>query len=163
MIAYHPTYAARVRDLSFVGASDAEIARIVGVSLSTLSQWKTMYPEFAMAWEDGRVQADAKVAGALFKRACGYKEEKWKDTKDGRLCEEVLYPPDVKACVFWLTNRQPELWKNKIEYDGQIVDTASTDKLSELEAARRIAYALTKATLQIGNEHDGHTADPSKT
>ena len=153
MIEYHPTYAARVRDLSHLGATDAEIAHIVGVSLSTLKNWRERYPEFAAAWDDGRIQADMKVAGALFKRACGYEITKWKETDDGMLRELVHYPPDVKACTFWLTNRRPEQWQNKIEHDVGNNGKLIIDQLSELEAARRIAYALTKAT-QGGDDND---------
>lgn len=158
MIKYHPTYAARVRDLSFVGATDSEIAKIIGVSLVTMKLWAEQYPDFAAAWQDGKMQADFKVAGALFKRACGYDYTGWKETKDGMFREFVHIPADVKACTFWLTNRRPDQWQNKIEHDVGDKAKVVIDQLSELEAARRIAYALTKATQ--GGDDDGEHSKP---
>ena len=34
--------------------------------------------------------------------------------------EEVYIKPNVKAQIFWLTNREPERWRNKVE--AAIVD-----------------------------------------
>jgi hypothetical protein len=31
------------------------------------------------------------------------------------------YPPDTTACIFWLKNRQPEIWRDKVE--GQHLHT----------------------------------------
>jgi hypothetical protein len=31
------------------------------------------------------------------------------------------YPPNVSAAKFWLTNRQPQLWKEKVEVEQQNV------------------------------------------
>lgn len=145
MTEFDRSYIPRVRDLSWAGLNDSEISRLLGISVSTLRAWAERYPEFAMAWEDGRLQADTKVIGALFKRACGYEKTKWKETKDGTMMEQVHYPPDVKACIFWLTNRRPEQWVDKVEHDLGSAGKVIGDNISEMEAARRIAYALSKA------------------
>lgn len=161
MIEYHPTFSARVRDLAMLGATDAEICSILGISKTTYDRWVERYPDFAAALKDGRVQADVKVVAALYKRALGFKETKIKETKDGLFREEVVYPPDVKACAFWLTNRRPDQWKNKVEHEVESKGV-TIDQLSEMEAARRIAFALTKAT-ENWSDDNGNTANPSKT
>ena len=148
MTQYHPSYEARVRDLSFVGATEAEIARIFGVSVSTLRSWAERYPAFASAWEDGKIQADAKVAASLYQRAIGYKTTKWKETKDGMFQEQVVYPPDVNAQVFWLSNRRPELWKRNVD-ESASGKPVTPDMINDVEVARRIAYTLTKASNAI--------------
>ena len=27
------------------------------------------------------------------------------------------YPPDTTACIFWLKNRQPALWRDKVQQE----------------------------------------------
>ena len=164
MIEYHPSYAVRVRDLCFVGATDAEIARIVGVSLTTLQAWREKYPDFNSAWQDGRLQANAKVAAAMFKRACGYEYTKWKETDTGIVREQVHVPADVKAGIFWLTRRSPELWPAEDKKDQGSLTVGGEDfsTMSEIEIARRIAYALTKASHQLieDQNHGNPTREP---
>lgn len=145
---YHVSFAARVRDLCYVGASNSEIASLLGVSVQTLERWRNEYPEFAAAWKDGKAHADAKVAASLFKRTQGYEIETWKETKDGRMREVKHIPPDVNACIFWLVNRRPENWQQRVEHVVPNGTTMDADALTELEAARRIAFALSKAYYQ---------------
>ena len=144
-IEYHISYAARVRDLCYLGASQIEIAKLLGISVPVLAEWKDKYPEFAMAWRDGGQMANARVAGALFKRACGYNYNVEKETKDGTFTEEKHAPPDVGACIFWLTNRNADLWQSKVEHGGVVKHVAELDQNSEVEIARRVAFALSKA------------------
>lgn len=49
-------------------------------------------------------------------------------------------PPDTRAAVFWLANRQPDAWKNesKIEHTGQIKTTSLPPDLS-LEQLQKLA------------------------
>jgi transcriptional regulator with XRE-family HTH domain len=163
MNTYQPSYAARVRDLSMAGLKDAEIARLLGVSLTTLHAWEERYPEFASAWRDGRLQADAMVVGALFKKACGYKINKYKETKDGIFREEVIIPVDTAACIFWLTNRQADMWKPKSDENPGGRGTLIVDDMDDLEAARRIAFVLAKATQDLIGEQSNDQANPPET
>ena len=71
-----------------------------------------------MSLKAGKSQADAEVADRLFKRATGYSH---KDTKfatfEGKITDAKEftkhYPPDTIACIFWLKNRRPELWRTR--------------------------------------------------
>ncbi len=152
---YHPSFAPRVRDQCYLGATDREIADLLGVSVGLLKKWREEIPEFAYAWKDGAAHADAKVVASLFKRACGYDYDGWKETKDGRFEERVHVPPNVQACIFWLTNKRPTAWTNVPTQ--QLLPTGSIiplDSMSEIEIARRIAYALANAThALIEGEH----------
>lgn len=141
---YHVSMVARVRDQCYLGARPAEIADLLGVSLGTLDQWRLRYPDFDHAWRSGTEHANAKVAAALFKRACGYEVEITKTTKDGVFTETKHMPPDVSACIFWLTNRRGDLWSRGEQVEvGK--DKPATESISDIEAARRIAFALTSA------------------
>ena len=48
--------------------------------------------------------------------------------------------PDVTAQIYWLNNRRPDRWRNKISQDG----SGTLDKLDALlEEAKRAAYTET--------------------
>lgn len=147
MTDYHKSFIPRVRDLGYLGATDAEIANMIGVSVTKLRQWLEQYPEFAAAYDDGKLHASAKVAASLFKRAVGYDVMKVRTTPQGTIRETVHIEPSVPACIFWLTNKRPEQWKSKVEHElpGGV---SVTDALSDIESARRIAFALAKAMNQ---------------
>lgn len=171
---YHITFAARARDLRLAGVPNARIAEILGVSLNMLMKWREEYPEFDMAWRVGGTDADAKVAACLFKRATGYdtKKKREKFNADGDLIETieetVHVAPDVPACIFWLVNRQPDLWRQRIENTIPGGSAPPVDAISNEEAARRIAFALAKgfqAAIEDKSRiiENGNPTDPPET
>lgn len=76
------------------GLTDEQIAHNIGISRSTLSEWKNKYPDFSDALKRSKEVADYEVENALFKKA-----------KMG----------DVTAQIFWLKNRRPEKWRDKAD------------------------------------------------
>jgi hypothetical protein len=110
------------RRLALLGLTDDETAGVFGVSVRTLHRWKREHAEFAQALEAGKRPADAAVAEALFRRACGY------TAADGR-----HIPPDTVACIYWLKNRRPEAWRDKVE-----VEQRHSFSDADREALRRI-------------------------
>ena len=114
--------------------TDAEMAREMGVSSSTYYDWLKRYPEMSEAVTRARASADARainesVEESLLDAARGgvrtlKKPMKVRFDERGRRVEneEIVYAdeqvyiqPNVKAQIFWLTNRAPERWRNKIE------------------------------------------------
>ena len=71
-----------------------EISDKVGISRSTLAEWKKKYPEIEKALSQGKEVADYAVESSLYKRALA---------------------GDVTACIFWLKNRKPRKWRDKPE------------------------------------------------
>lgn len=102
------------------GWIDTRIAAQIGISPSTLYDWKRKYPEIADALAEGKEVVDAKVENALLKRALGYE---YKETRrEGQLggAAKIIettrhIPPDVAAGIFWLKNRKPDVWREKVE------------------------------------------------
>lgn len=102
------------------GWIDTRIAAQIGISPSTLYDWKRKYPEIADALAEGKEVVDAKVENALLKRALGYE---YKETRrEGQLggATKIIettrhVPPDVAAGIFWLKNRKPDVWREKVE------------------------------------------------
>ena len=108
------------------GLIDEQIAKNMGITPSTLYEWKKNYSEISESLKKGKEVVDIQVENALLKRALGYsyKEIKEEKTVDGKrvtvTTKEVV--PDTTAQIFWLKNRRPERWRDKqdIEHSGQM-------------------------------------------
>jgi hypothetical protein len=112
-----PEYASQAEKLCRLGATDAELADLLGVSVRTISAWKTRHLDFRQALKGGKTEADDRVERALYHRAMGYSHEVEKPMvvdKDLRIVTYTEHlPPDTTACIFWLKNRKPEEWRDK--------------------------------------------------
>jgi len=113
------------------GLSDEQIAKNIGISTSTLYEWKKKYSEFSEALKKGKEVIDRQVENALLKRALGYEYEEVKQIiekddngKDRKRIEKIIkhVAPDVTAQIFWLKNRKPQEWRDKqqIEHSGDM-------------------------------------------
>jgi hypothetical protein len=95
------------------GLTLKEMAAEFKVALSTLQEWQRKYPEFAYALDEGRDKADARVTASLYQRALGIKESIRVLNRKGEVVEVDIYEkPDTTACIFWLKNRRPDLWRD---------------------------------------------------
>jgi hypothetical protein len=103
---YDPAMPQTAFKLALLGLVDAEIADVLGVSERTLHRFKRQHPEFAEALTLGKGPANAAVAASLYQRAIGYTDPAGKH-----------YPPDVVAQIFWLKNRRPHQWRDRVELD----------------------------------------------
>ena len=113
---YLVAYNKRAKRLALLGCTDAQIAASFEVSEQTINSWKQKFPKFLESLKKGRVDADGKVVRSLYERATGYSHP---DTHFTVIDEEVIatpttkhYPPDTSACIFWLKNRRPDLWRD---------------------------------------------------
>lgn len=113
------------------GLSNEQIAHNIGINQDTLYTWVKKYPEFSEALSRGKEVTDIVAENALYQKAIGIKETIMKPIKLKQILykngkrisekeyikmvpEEVYVPPDVKALIFWLTNRKSE-WRDKQE------------------------------------------------
>ena len=76
------------------GLTDEQIAHNMGISTTTLYEWKKKYAEIADTLKKTKEVVDRQVENALFKKAC-----------EG----------DTTAMIFWLKNRRPNDWRDKRE------------------------------------------------
>lgn len=105
------------------GLTDEQLATKMGISRSTLADWKIKYPDISDALKRGKEVVDIEVENALLKRAKGYEylEEKVeieelpggviKSRKVVQTIKQVA--PDVGAAAFWLKNRHPDVWRDR--------------------------------------------------
>lgn len=113
------------------GKTDDEIAKLVGISRSTLGEWKKKHEKISEALSTGKDYADRLVENSLYRAALGYTVTNKKPIKtrhvtyeDGKKIKEdevieyaeetVHVEGDTKAIVFWLENRMPE-WRKRCE------------------------------------------------
>lgn len=114
---YRQEYAEQARKLCLLGYTDKQLADFFEVNESTITRWKQKYPEFRTSIKKGKVVADAQVVDSLYNRALGMEVEEVEVRGDGddeikRVTKKYI-PPDTTAQIFWLKNRQPELWRDK--------------------------------------------------
>lgn len=130
------------------GKTDEEVAQEIGISRSTLFEWRLSTPELSETVRMAKKQADYEVVNSLFKNATGYayteqipvKLKSSKYDEHGRKTEEERveivtiqkwHEADVPAQIFWLKNRDPENWRDKREYevksDGAKVEFLTPD------------------------------------
>lgn len=98
------------------GLSIKQTAARMGVDLRTLNTWRKKYPEFDTVLQEGKEYTLAKVERSLFERATGYdyQEEVW-ELIEGEIRLVRVFkkhaPPDVKAILSFLYNRDPQRWR----------------------------------------------------
>ena len=126
----NPEIEAKLFKLAAMGLTDKQLAAAVDISEATLNNWKTD-TQFLESLNAAKADEDGNVRRSLYQRAMGYKHMDTKMFYDKDLGEVVAheyvkhYPPDTTACIFWLKNRDPEQWRDKVDHShsGQ-VDTS---------------------------------------
>ena len=116
------------------GLTNEQIAKNLGINPDTLYKYQKEHPEFSEALKKGKEIADYEVENALYKRAIGYMyDEITKEIKeDGKKVVKVVTKqviPDTTAQIFWLKNRKPKQWKDKIDVE----DEANKETLKKLD------------------------------
>lgn len=111
------------------GKTDAQVARIIGVSRRTINNWKGRDADLLHTIKESKSIADDLVEASLFSRATGYSHAEEKIfVYEGipiRVPTVKHYPPDVTAGIFWLCNRQPDRWKRGVNGALEPVDQSS--------------------------------------
>lgn len=110
------------------GKSDEDIAEELGISGTTLRNYRESHPSLHVAIQEGRdTWAVTKVEASMVKRAIGYEVEEVTEEEGGKHGKRTIktkkhIPPDTKAGIFILTNRAPERYSNnqKIEHTGEV-------------------------------------------
>lgn len=134
-----------IEGLAREGLSDEQIALKMGIGTSTYYRWQEEHREFREALKKGKAPVDIQVENALLKRALGYtstetieeltttgqKDQNGRDIIKEKHVRKVTreIPPDVGAIVFWLKNRKPKQWRDKIE---ALPESQTNDLLASL-------------------------------
>lgn len=118
---YREEYAEQAAKLCKLGATDADLAMFFEVAPSAIYRWKLNFPEFKDAIQRSKDEVDATVEQSLYRRATGYSHSAVKIMQYEGGAVEVPYvehyAPDPASMIFWLKNRQPERWRDKVEHE----------------------------------------------
>jgi hypothetical protein len=113
---------AQVQRIAELHMTDKEISYALGISPQTLDTYKKKYPKFLESLKKGKAVTDQKVVLSLFQRATGYTApDVHISTYEGKVTKTAIlkhHPPDPTACIFWLKNRQPEQWRDRVAVEG---------------------------------------------
>lgn len=113
------------------GFTEQELADFYKVSRQTIYNWKDD-KAFSLHLKRAKKNADKKVERSLYERATGYEH---KDVKmfcyEGQIIKEEYIkhiPPDPTSMIFWLKNRNPTEWRDKIdhEHSGELKTVSET-------------------------------------
>lgn len=88
------------------GLTDEQIAEKLGISKDTFYQYKKKYPDFSDSLKKGKEIVDYQVENALLQNAMN---------------------GNITAQIFWLKNRKPHKWKDKVDVE------ANNDELNKVE------------------------------
>jgi len=142
------------RGLSMQGFTMDEIADRMLIARSTVYEWMEQYDEFSDAIKTGKEMPDLAAESTLMKKVIGfdYTETKSilnvdaKGTPQPARIESTTkkFIPDTTALIFWLTNRRPDRWRHKMDFEVDIknndLEKMTKDELSakikELEEVR---------------------------
>lgn len=115
-----PDMLPQVKAIAWRGLTDDEIAHTFGVDPELLAKWKSTYPSFREAIENGRTHADCQVVESLFKECVGYEyTEEVAAGKNGTIKSlRKRARPNGDLIKFWLKNRQREFWSERTSIDG---------------------------------------------
>lgn len=152
---YKPEYVNVARAMFLLGSTIEQLADALSVCERTIYNWQRDHIEFFHAIKDAGRYADGRVAEALFNRALGYShpDEEIKVINDEvvRVPTVKHYPPDPNSMRYWLNNRQPHTWKQKVEVFEE-VSVSSFPPVEELDAMyeRTLKQAAQNERLLLG-------------
>lgn len=109
-----------VEEWSRLGLTEQQISKNLGISRSTLNDFKNKHRELKEAIRKGREVAVAELENGLYKRALGFNYEETKvsirviDGREVRFTEKSTkyQAPDVGACIILLKNKDRPNWSN---------------------------------------------------
>ena len=132
------------------GLTDEQIALKMGIGISTFYEWLNKFPDLSDAIKKGKAPVDIEVESALLKRALGYDyEEVITEVEEipvgkGSDGQQIIHqkkhirkikkhmPGETAAQIFWLKNRRPGRWRDKVESAPEVANEL-LQSLMELE------------------------------
>lgn len=90
------------------GLTDEQIANNMGIAKSTYYVWKDTYPELSNSLKKGKEVVDYEVENALLNNALS---------------------GNITAQIFWLKNRRPDKWRDRVEHNYGADELSKVDKI----------------------------------
>lgn len=136
-----------------MGATDQQLAEYFDVDVTTIWAWKNERKEFFNATKLGKDSADYRVERSLYERAVGYShpDVDIRTVSCGDGVSEVVqtpiikhYPPDPASMIFWLKNRKPREWRDKIDATVSNPDGSNLIDVMSVKVAQVLAAQMAR-------------------
>lgn len=103
------------------GFTDVRICEFFEITRQTLDNYKKIHKKFFASLKKWKQIADQTVVRSLWERANGYEHPaevifQYRG-EVVRAQTTKKYPPETLACIYWLNNRQPQDWRQKVAVD----------------------------------------------
>lgn len=119
---FDPELTLKTQELCANGATAREVAEYLEVSEATIYRWAHAHQGFREALKTGRDAADERVEQSLYRKAVGYTFDSVHiSSYQGEVTMTPIVehvPPDTTAAIFWLKNRKPAEWRDRVEHTG---------------------------------------------
>lgn len=120
---FNEEIAEKIITLYAEGKTEEQVAEIIGKTEPTLRNWKKAHQQFFWATQEAKAFADSLVERAGFKAATGYYYEEESETDKGVVVQKKYARPDPTMIKYWLNNRKPKQWKDRVEVQMETKDT----------------------------------------
>lgn len=103
----------QIKQLASAGCTNREIAKAIGIGITSFCDYQSQYPEFSVALNEARLKGISEVKKALFKKAIGFEYEEKKTyikrDDEGKECKyteitKKYSAPDSSAIQMYLRN-----------------------------------------------------------
>lgn len=132
----------RITEWMESGLSLKQLSQNMGIAYGTLFEWQKDFAELSDTIKKGQMVVTEHIENAMYQAATGYtyEEETSELMSNGemKVVKKVTksQAPNVAAQIFWLKNKSPELWKDKVEvkneHEGTItIEMGEMDKWSK--------------------------------
>lgn len=156
--AFKPEFVAQAKKLCALGATEAELADFFGVSINTITNWKSQFEDFLGALKLGKETSDDRVSVSLYRRATGYTFDAVKIFMPAGAKKPVYaeyrehVPPDTTACIFWLKNRRPQEWRDVQRHEHGL--PGEFERLDDMQLVEELRTDAEKLGLALPDEGD---------
>jgi hypothetical protein len=128
------------------GCSIDDITKKIGVDPRTFRAWRKKCPQLEEVLVSGKEITNARIVDALYKRATGFEyDEITRELVEGEMRVTKIVtkyvPPETKAILAWLYNRQSESWRaiqQPIDMDTPALTSADDMLVTIREAAEKV-------------------------
>lgn len=116
------------------GLTEEQVAKKLGIAVSTFSEYKLKYSELMEALKKGKEDLIEELEDSLYKRAMGYNYTETKEEyENGGLTKRTTtvkhITPDTGALIFALKNLKPNKWSNSDRVEIVNPESAKEDSL----------------------------------
>lgn len=155
-------YLAQIKDWRKMGATDTEIADVLGIHVATLSSWKKKHVELNKALRAGTELMILEIKASLLKQALGYRERDVRTIvkHDVIVQQEVFdkyFPPNERAAAMILRNYD----KDYIEKGKDINMQSLTEELAKTGLIK-ITDDISEALRKANEENEDISSKPNE-